>query len=47
MKLDSDVNSATTTNDFYLQAGSPAKGRGNPTYNNISAYTSDGKGIKH
>ena len=35
-------------NDFHLQAASPAKGKGNPTYNNdIGAYTSDGKGNQH
>jgi hypothetical protein len=34
--------------DFHLKAGSPALGKGNPTYNNdIGAYTSDGKGNLH
>ena len=41
-------NGASTSNDFHLGAGSPATGKGNPTYNNdIGAYTSDGKGNKH
>jgi hypothetical protein len=41
-------NGASTSNDFHLQAGSPALGKGNPTYNNdIGAYTSDGRGNKH
>jgi len=41
-------NGASTSNDYHLQAGSPALGKGNPTYNNdIGAYTSDGKGNKH
>jgi hypothetical protein len=41
-------NGATTNNDFHLNAGSPALGKGNSTYNNdIGAYTSDGKGNKH
>jgi len=41
-------NGATTSNDFHLQAGSPALGKGNPTYNSdIGAYTSDGRGNKH
>jgi len=41
-------NGAPTSNDYHLQAGSPALGKGNPTYNNdIGAYTSDGKGNKH
>jgi hypothetical protein len=41
-------NGAATTNDFHLQAGSPALGKGNTTYNNdIGAYTSDGQGNKH
>lgn len=48
VKLDPDVNAATNTSDFHLQAGSPAKGKGNPTYNaDIGAYTSDDKGNKH
>ena len=48
VKLDPDVNAATNTNDFHLQAGSPARGKGNPTYNqDIGAYTSDGKGNQH
>ena len=48
VKLDSNVRAATNNNDFHLQANSPAKGKGNPTYNNdIGAYTSDGKGNKH
>jgi hypothetical protein len=34
--------------DFHLKAGSPAIGKGNPTYNNdIGAYTTDGKGNLH
>lgn len=41
-------NGAATTNDYHLQAGSPAIGKGNATYNmDIGAYTSDGKGNKH
>jgi hypothetical protein len=37
-----------TAFDFRLKAGSPAIGKGNPTYNNdIGAYTSDGKGNLH
>jgi hypothetical protein len=41
-------NGAATSNDFHLQAGSPAIGKGNSTYNNdIGAYTSDGQGNKH
>jgi len=37
-----------TSFDFHLKAGSPALGKGNPTYNNdIGAYTSDGKGNLH
>jgi len=41
-------NGAATSNDFHLQAGSPAVGKGNATYNaDIGAYTSDGKGNKH
>jgi hypothetical protein len=35
-------NGASTTNNFHLQGGSPALGKGNTTYNNdIGAYTSD------
>ena len=35
-------------NDLHLQGNSPAKGKGNPTYNaDIGAYTSDGQGNKH
>jgi len=42
------ANGASTTNDFHLNAGSPALGHGNPTYNSdIGAYTSDGKGNNH
>jgi hypothetical protein len=41
-------NGVTTSNDFHLNTGSPAIGKGNATYNNdIGAYTSDGKGNKH
>ena len=41
-------NGAATSNDFHLNTGSPAIGKGNSTYNNdIGAYTSDGKGNKH
>jgi hypothetical protein len=41
-------NGATTTNDFHLQSGSLALGKGNTTYNaDMGAYTSDGKGNKH
>jgi hypothetical protein len=41
-------NGAATSNDFHLNTGSPALGKGNATYNNdIGAYTSDGKGNKH
>jgi hypothetical protein len=41
-------NGAPNNNNFHLQAGSPALGKGNPTYNaDIGAYTSDGKGNKH
>ncbi len=48
VKLDPDVNAAANTNDFHLMPGSPAKGKGNPLYNNdIGAYTSDDKGNKH
>ena len=39
------ANGAATTNDFHLNAGSPAIGKGNSTYNaDIGAYTSDGQG---
>ncbi len=35
-------NGASTTNDFHLQSGSPAIGKGNPTYSaDMGAYTSD------
>ena len=35
-------NGASTTNDFHLQSGSPALGKGNTAYSNdIGAYTSD------
>jgi hypothetical protein len=41
-------NGSATNNDFHLKAGSPALGKGNPTYNaDMGAYTSDGKGNKH
>ncbi len=41
-------NGAPNNNDFHLQAGSPAIGHGNPTYNaDMGAYTSDGKGNLH
>ena len=41
-------NGAATSNDYHLNTGSPAIGKGNSTYNNdIGAYTSDGKGNKH
>ncbi|QKG53544.1 right-handed parallel beta-helix repeat-containing protein [Hymenobacter sp. BRD67] len=43
-----DPSQGVDPNDYHLQAGSPAKGKGNPTYNNdIGAYTSDDKGNKH
>ncbi|WP_157887095.1 right-handed parallel beta-helix repeat-containing protein [Hymenobacter sp. PAMC 26628] len=43
-----DPSQGVDTNDYHLQAGSPAKGKGNPTYNaDIGAYTSDDKGNKH
>ena len=39
---------STLTNDFHLQAGSAAIGKGNTTYNaDIGAYPSDGKGNQH
>ncbi|HEY4111416.1 right-handed parallel beta-helix repeat-containing protein [Puia sp.] len=42
------ANGAPTSNDFHLNAGSPAIGKGNSTYNSdIGAYTSDGQGNKH
>ena len=48
VKFDPNVNAATNTSDFHLMPSSPAKGQGNPTYNNdIGAYTSDDKGNKH
>jgi hypothetical protein len=41
-------NGASTSNDYHLQAGSPAIGKGNATYNaDIGAYTSDGRGNQH
>lgn len=41
-------NGAPNNNDFHLQAGSPAIGKGNSTYNaDMGAYTSDGKGNQH
>jgi hypothetical protein len=41
-------NGAPNPNDFHLQSGSPAIGKGNAAYNaDIGAYTSDGKGNKH
>ncbi|HEY8928421.1 MAG TPA: NosD domain-containing protein [Mucilaginibacter sp.] len=37
-----------SSNDYHLQSGSPAIGKGNPTYNaDMGAYTTDGKGNKH
>ena len=43
-----DPSATTDANDFHLQSGSPAIGKGNSTYNNdIGAYTSDGKGNQH
>jgi hypothetical protein len=42
------ANGAATSNDYHLQPGSPAIGKGNSQYNNdIGAYTTDGKGNKH
>ncbi len=42
------ANGAPTTNDYHLNAGSPALGKGNSTYNvDIGAYTTDGKGNQH
>ena len=41
-------NGLSTTNNFHLQSGSPALGKGNTAYNaDLGAYTSDGKGNKH
>ena len=41
-------NGVPTSNDYHLQPGSPAIGKGNTQYNaDIGAYTSDGKGNKH
>jgi hypothetical protein len=41
-------NGAATSNDYHLQSGSPAIGKGNATYNaDIGAYTSDGRGNQH
>ena len=41
-------NGAPNNNDFHLNTGSAALGKGNGTYNNdIGAYTSEGKGNKH
>ncbi|MFI5153069.1 MAG: hypothetical protein ACHQET_07015 [Chitinophagales bacterium] len=41
-------NGAATSNDYHLQAGSPAIGKGNSSFNaDIGAYTSDGKGNQH
>jgi hypothetical protein len=35
-------NGAATSNDFHLQSGSPAFGKGNATYSaDMGAYTSD------
>lgn len=43
-----DPTAATDNNDYHLQAGSPAIGAGNPTYNkDIGAYPTDGTGNKH
>ncbi len=42
------ANGVPTSNDYHLQPGSPALGKGNTQYNaDIGAYTSDGKGNKH
>ncbi len=42
------ANGVPTSNDYHLQPGSPAIGKGNTQYNaDIGAYTSDGKGNKH
>ncbi|HTJ12588.1 MAG TPA: right-handed parallel beta-helix repeat-containing protein [Dinghuibacter sp.] len=44
----STPNGAATSNNYHLQPGSPAIGKGNTTYNaDIGAYTSDGKGNQH
>ncbi len=41
-------NGAAASNDFHLNTGSPALGKGNSKYNvDIGAYTSDGQGNKH
>jgi len=41
-------NGAADPNDFHLQSGSPALGKGNTGFNaDLGAYTSDGKGNKH
>ena len=41
-------NGAVANNDFHLNTGSPAIGKGNSTYNaDIGAYTSNGQGNKH
>lgn len=43
-----DPLAVTDKNDYHLQAGSPAIGAGNSTYNNdIGAYPTDGSGNKH
>lgn len=48
VKFDTNPLSSTDTNDPHLQAGSPALGAGNKTYNaDIGAFTADGKGNKH
>jgi hypothetical protein len=45
---DPSLRIVPTSFDFHLQAGSPALGKGNMTYNkDIGAYTSDGQGNKH
>ncbi len=41
-------NGANTSNDFHLNAGSPALGKGNTVYNaDIGSYTTDAQGNKH
>jgi hypothetical protein len=41
-------NGYASTNDYHLNTGSPANGKGNSAYNNdIGAYTSDSKGNQH
>jgi len=41
-------NGFPNTNNFQLQSGSPAFGRGNPKYNqDLGAYTTDGNGNQH